>query len=79
MRQTMTGAQVFQEQSMTAHIFSRTNLISTAVFAVIYGGIMLLLGNTPNEVLASVAIAAPVYLVLMGLWNAWRASRDGGG
>ncbi len=40
---------------------------------------MLLLGNTPNEVLTSVAIAAPVYGVLMGLWNAWRASRDGGG
>ncbi|MCC5979850.1 MAG: hypothetical protein JJU21_17460 [Salinarimonas sp.] len=64
---------------MTAYIFSRTNLISTAIFAVIYGGIMLLLGNTANEVLLSVAVAAPIYFILMGLWNAWRASRDGGG
>lgn len=64
---------------MTAYIFSRTNLISTAIFAVIYGGIMLLLCNTPNEVLTSVAIAAPIYGLLMGLWNAWRASRDRGG
>jgi hypothetical protein len=64
---------------MAAYILSRANLISTAIFAVIYGGIMLLLGNAPNEVLTSVAVAAPIYGVLMGLWNAWRASRDGGG
>ncbi len=64
---------------MTAFIFSRANLISTAVFAVIYGGIMLLLGNAPQEVLVSVAVAAPIYGILMGLWSAWRASRDGSG
>lgn len=64
---------------MTAHIFSGSNLISTAVFAVIYGGIMLLLGNVARDVFLSVAVAAPVYFILMGLWNAWRASREGGG
>jgi Na+/H+-dicarboxylate symporter len=64
---------------MLRHLFSPQNILQTVIFAVLYGGIMLFLGNPVPEVARSVAVAAPVYFLLMGLWMTWRASRSGEG
>ncbi len=63
---------------MLRHLFSPPNILQTVIFAVLYGGFMLLMGNPLADVARSVAIAAPIYFLLMGLWMTWRASRDGG-
>jgi len=64
---------------MLRHLFSPQNILQTVIFAVLYGGIMLFLGNPTAEVARSVAVAAPVYFLLMGLWMTWRASRNNEG
>lgn len=64
---------------MLRHLLSPQNILQTVIFAVLYGGIMLFLGNPVADVARSAAFAAPVYFLLMGLWMTWRASRNNEG